>query len=72
MAVEKIPVGVIGLNRPGAEERIIEITTKVANRGNVWTTATRPSPSSTDHPIGFNSTTSQFEGWDGTKWVILG
>jgi len=37
-----------------------------------WTTATRPSPGANDYPIGFNTDTSQFEGYNGSAWVIIG
>lgn len=34
-----------------------------------WTTAARPTPEVGQFPQGFNTTTSKFEGWNGTTWV---
>jgi hypothetical protein len=36
-----------------------------------WTTATRPS-NPVEGQIGYNTDTHQFEGWNGSSWVILG
>ena len=68
--MEKIPVGFIRLGTPGDEKRLIEIINKLVTK--IWTTTTRPTPPSGQYPIGFNTTTSQFEGWNGAEWVILG
>jgi len=37
-----------------------------------WTNSTRPSVPVGEYVIGFNTDTHQFEGWDGSTWVILG
>lgn len=36
-----------------------------------WTTATRPTPLTGQYPMGFNTTTSTHEGWDGSAWNNL-
>lgn len=36
-----------------------------------WTALERPASPETGE-IGFNTELSQFEGWNGTEWVILG
>jgi len=36
-----------------------------------WTTATRPTPLTGQYPMGFNTTTSTHEGWDGSTWNDL-
>jgi hypothetical protein len=37
-----------------------------------WTNSTRPSVPVGEYVIGFNTDTHQFEGWNGSTWVILG
>lgn len=37
----------------------------------VWTTGTRPTPSATEYRIGFNTTNSGLEFWNGSAWVSL-
>jgi hypothetical protein len=36
-----------------------------------WTTSTRPS-NPVEGQVGYNTDTHQFEGWNGTSWVVLG
>ncbi len=37
-----------------------------------WTSASRPVPNTGEYYIGFNTQTGQFEGFNGTDWIILG
>ena len=37
-----------------------------------WTSATRPVPNAGEYYVGFNTQNQQFEGFNGTDWIILG
>lgn len=57
------------LTKTGGRNLFINDQSKVGKL-HTWTTATRPSVINTGF-MGWNSTTSKFEAWDGTGWVDL-
>jgi len=44
---------------------------QTVNTTPVWTTGTRPTPLAGEYPLGFNTTTSKHEAWDGSAWNNL-
>ena len=57
------------LTKTGGRNLFINDQSKVGKL-HTWTTATRPSVINTGF-MGWNSTKSKFEAWDGTGWVDL-
>jgi hypothetical protein len=55
------PAGVINFSQKQSKNHVLE----------KWTTSTRPT-NPTEGQIGYNTDTHQFEGWNGSSWVILG
>jgi hypothetical protein len=55
------PRGVVNFNRHQATNFVLH----------QWTSDTRPSDP-VEGQVGYNMTTHQFEGWNGTSWVVLG
>jgi hypothetical protein len=55
------PSGVVDFSQKQSKNHVLE----------QWTTTTRPS-NPVEGQIGYNTNTHQFEGWNGSSWVILG
>jgi hypothetical protein len=55
------PSGVVDFSQKQAKNHVLE----------KWTTSTRPT-NPVEGQIGYNTDTHQFEGWNGSTWVILG